>query len=271
VQQKLTNPDGSLASTPVPANQIDTSTTGGVLAAQDATLGTKTALTAFKITFNSLAGTPIISRPVTIPTPPYDVPPPAPQFGTSSTLDTLDGRLTNAVLALDPLRGQAIWTQQTIAGGAGAEVRWYEVNPAKHLVTQTGDITDPNLYVFNGAISPDRRVSGGKGAYGANMVLGFDTSSASASPAVQMVSKIGNGPVSAFTPVVQSSGFEDDFTCYPSGTSCRWGDYAGASPDPSAPLGLGGGQVWFSNMFPLVASPDPNGVDWTTQNWVARP
>ena len=44
---------------------------------------------------------------------------------------------------------------------------------------------------------------------------------------------------------------------------CRWGDYAGASPDPVA--GATGGTVWMANQY-NVASTTSNNVDWRT--WI---
>ena len=56
----------------------------------------------------------------------FKLPPNVPQPGSTDKLDSLDGRLTQAVAAADPGAGgsEAIWTQHTIAGGAGTVVRW---------------------------------------------------------------------------------------------------------------------------------------------------
>ena len=45
-----------------------------------------------------------------------------PSRGSSDTLDTLDSRLTQAVAAADPgaVGAEAVWTQHTVAGGAGS-------------------------------------------------------------------------------------------------------------------------------------------------------
>src|SRR5438309_1854328 len=79
----------------------------------------------------------------------YGRPPNAPQPSTSNRLDTLDGRLTQAVSGVDPAHGGAVglWTQQTVAGGAGSQVRWYELNPASHSIFQSGAASDGALYV----------------------------------------------------------------------------------------------------------------------------
>jgi len=62
----------------------------------------------------------------------FAIPASAPQPGTGYLLDTLDGRLTQAVAHFDPVAGaETFWTQQTIAGPGGrSAVRWYEFAPA---------------------------------------------------------------------------------------------------------------------------------------------
>src|SRR5205085_777612 len=102
-----------------------------------------TVLGLFQVTRNA-DGTPAIQQPGTRIVLParYTLPANAPQRDSSSTLDTSDARLGQAVAARDPARGDRlhIWTQHTVAGGAGALVRWYEIDPASRTVVQTGDV-----------------------------------------------------------------------------------------------------------------------------------
>src|SRR5207249_1670047 len=85
-------------------------------------------------------------------------------------------------------------------GGAGSEVRWFEINTATTpVLSQTGTVTDPELYSFNGAISSDRAaddVTTTAAATGRNMVMGFNTSSAATFSAIKMVSRRGTAPLS---------------------------------------------------------------------------
>jgi len=190
------------------------------------------------------------------------MPPSAPQKGTVNTLDTLDGRLTNAQQAIDPTNGKAyLYTQQAVAGGAGAEVRWYKINPKK-LTAKTHFISDSKLYVFDGVVSTDRLVKGSTTAFGDSVIAGFSTSSPTDFQAVQMVSLIGSGTQSGLVLVKQSATFDDDFTCPP---VCRWGDYAAATPDPSADPGAAHGAVWLASTW--VHSQFQIG----TWNWAANP
>ena len=258
---------GARAFTPVVADQIDRRHTGWVVAAQR--LGRPSskgrALSVFRVT-RSRAGAVIQGRGRAVAVPAYSFPPPAPQAGSSHPLDTLDGRLTQAVGAVDPSRDRmAVWTQHAVRGGAGSEVRWYEIDPARRRVLRRGQATDPNLFVFNGAVSSDRAVRRGFRRFGRSMVLGFNTASGSTDAAVQMVSKVGDGPQSGFVLVRRSRGPAVDFSC---ADTCRWGDYAGASPDPLFAAKARRGRVWLTNMW---NRPNRRGVDWRTVIWQSRP
>ena len=175
----------------------------------------------------------------------YDAPPNAPQSGNSVRIDTLDGRLTQAVAATDTGHNDkfALWTQHTVSGGAGSKVRWYEIYPSDPKLIQNGSVSNSSKYDFDGAISPNRAVNGSDKSGGKNMVLNFVASSGSSFPAIKMVSKKGGNSQSGQVAVKQSPGPIAGFDCSgsggggePDGTSsqlCRWGDYASATPDPS--------------------------------------
>jgi hypothetical protein len=276
-QTALLNADGAtLSSTPEPAQQADPSSDGWIVSVPDPTNSgaSGTELELYHVTKN-LDGTPNIPQVATaVSVPAYSPPAPALQKNGIHPIDTLDGRLTHAVSAIDPNHGSSVsvWTGHTIFGGAGAEFRWYEIDVANHALFQSGDITDPSLFVFNGAIAPDRAVKGNplsKRYFGGNMVTGFTTSGVSAFPAVQMVSKIGANPTSAFVLLVQSPGPDEGFDCFELG-KCRWGDYGGAFPDSSAPSNGSVGKVWLSNMW-ADGDTDPLAATWRTWNWGATP
>jgi hypothetical protein len=268
-QQSLLNADGSLASTPVPGRQTDDSSTGYVVANHDVSSGgSAQALSVFSVTKNTTTGLPSFSGPTTVSVRSYSMPPSAPQKGTTFKLDTLDGRLMNAWLAPDPNQGGAValWTQHTVkasSGGLGAEVRWYEINPTTGALFQSGVAHSPSLYVFIGAVSPDR--NGATGQFGGNMVLGFSTSSSTQDAAAAMVSKVGANPQSSIITVANSTKPETDFTCS-STAPCRWGDYHGASPDPASTTA---GQVWLT--VGLTSGGSAASAGWTTVNWEAQP
>jgi hypothetical protein len=194
----------------------------------------------------------------------YSIPPNVPQPGTKDQLDTLDGRLTQAVAAPDPGAGgaEAVWTQQTVLGGAGTVVRWYELLPGKLEVKQSGTISDPSLFVFNGAIAPT--LSGGA-------VINYDTASKSALVQIAAQSRRGSDPAGTMGGAVtlaSSAAIDSDFSCpsvEPRAPSCRWGDYAGASVDPN-----NADVVWGSNQFDGPAGKGHE-AQWATQNFALTP
>jgi hypothetical protein len=257
--------------TPVAVNQTDNSSTGYVLATDNvASGGTSNFVDVYAVTRDG-SGNAVFSSPTkhTLGAS-FTAPPSAPQSGTTAVLDTLDGRLTQAVSGTDPFRGHlGIWTQHTIAGGAGAMVEWYEIDPVSSGYWRTGTVQDGTLDVFNGAISPDRKVVGTTRMFGSAFVIGFDTSSASDDVRIQMVSGYGDYVLSPFVEVKASPGYNQDATCgFAEG--CRWGDYAGATPDPASNQYSNHGQVWLSNQW-NIASTDATAPDWRTENWSTQP
>ena len=261
VADGVKNHDGTFAFSPEPANQTDTAGTGWVVATHRT--GARTNLSLFKVTKAADGSANFQTTGTNVTVTSFSTPPDAPQSGTTSTLDTADGRLTQAVSAIDPARGAsgkvALWTQHTVAGGAGSEVRWYEIDPGADALFQSGKATSGSLYEFNGGISPNRVVNGTTTAFGSDMVMSFDTSSSSTHPVIKAVSKIGSAPQSAPITVKSSPSSLNDFTCSP----CRWGDYAGATPDPRPPMGTS--RVWIVNEW-VVEPGSLFGSGWGT--WI---
>ena len=167
---------------------------------------------------------------------------------------------------VDPTVGATtIWVSHTVAGGAGSQINWYEVNTATGALAQSGTVSSRSLYLLNSGISTDRTCTATTCAHGAAMVLGFTTTSGSAFPAVQVVSKIGSGTTSGFVLIKQSTTTDRNFSCSP----CRWGDYGGATPDPAASLTAATGAVWLSNQWTTGGSSASSGDQ--TWNWQATP
>jgi len=271
----LKNANGTRAFTPVPANQTDSSSTGWAVARP---VGIPSAgatfLTLFKVTKSATGKATIPATGTSVPVAAYKVPAAAPQPGTAFKLDTLDARPTQAVSAIDPAHksAMALWTQHTVFGGAGAQVRWYEIKPATHSLIQHGAISSSSLFTFNGAISPDRRVNGTSKMFGRAMVISVNQSSASALATIMVASKIGTNAISPLTLVATSAAADTGFDCMTaeSPNLCRWGDYAGASPDPASPTTATRGQVWGSSMLSAPGG-SASSAAWTTGNFAVKP
>jgi hypothetical protein len=270
----LRNADGTQAFTPVPAIQDDTASTGWVTTESDiecpGVCGTGTKITVH--TLRPSATNPkvptlnVTGRSITVPA----FAPPAtkvPQKGSTNVLDPLDGRLEHAVAAIDPKINKAvIWTGHNVnSAGNRTEFRWYEILPtpidAPTLVS-SGVVKSPTLYVFNGALAPDRTVNPTGAAHGNAIAVGFSTSSSTTLPADQMVSQISGGTLSPFVLVHQSLTADNDFSCHPG--PCRWGDYGGATSDPAQSLTALHGEAWFTNESVTSALN-------TTWNWEGKP
>ncbi|MDQ5811979.1 MAG: hypothetical protein M3358_14840 [Actinomycetota bacterium] len=273
----LRDADGRQAWTPVPANQIDTSDTGFVVAeagrVADA-LGSANFLNLYRVTKRA-NGTMDVSSAKRLLVPPYNIPANAPQPGSRYVLDTLDARNTQAITAFDPSPGEmALWTQHTVFGGSGAQVRWYEIDPTFPFpsLLQRGSLGSlEGTFFFNAAISPDRQVSGGTRRFGDAMVMGYNTSSKSHRPDIRMISKVGAGPASGQTLIKSSPAVLEDWSCFPD-FFCRWGDYSAATPDPRVPEAATTGRVWLTNQWVKAQGvPDRRPAKWGTWNWAATP
>ena len=265
----LHNADSSLASTPVPANLVDDSAGTGYVVA-NADLSVTPSANFVSVYAATKSGTdangipiPTFSGPTNVTVPSYSMPPSAPQNGSSYLLDTLDGRFEAAVAAVDPRNGGnvAIWTAHAVYGGAGSEERWYEINATGSLL-QSGVASDPSLFVWNGAISPDRLDNGTTGSFGGSMAMSVSTSSAGTYPAIQFVWKNAASAQTGLKKLVQSAGPSIDLSCS-STTPCRWGDYSGATPDPAATGTIG--KVWLANQYNLAGG-TTSSTAWRT--WV---
>ncbi|HSW85000.1 MAG TPA: hypothetical protein VLF79_00085 [Candidatus Saccharimonadales bacterium] len=269
----LHNADGSNTYLPVPARQVDASTTDYVLSTPSYV--SANTLSQFTVNTGGTNGV-TVSAAQNISVPTYSYPPYASQAGNTLAgtkalpLETIV-YLSQVTMSYDPRLGHnVLWTDHTVAGGYGTAVRWYEINPSKLALDQVGTISSGSYNVFNASISPDRLVSGPHSAYGNNAVIEFNTSSLAQYPAIQMIS-IKNGQVSPMVTIQKSLGPNVDFTCnQPNIQSCRWGDYTGTAPDPGASLRYSSGGVWMTNQW-NVANIDDQTPVWRTIIWRATP
>jgi len=210
--------------TPVPVNTMTGATNGYVVSAYDPTLAPQTNLAIWHVDSNG-----ILHQDPDIHVASFTFPGPAPQDGsTAAALDTLDGRLTQAVG--DPTSG--IWTQHTVDGPGGRSVvQWYEIKVLGGVpsLTQQGNIGSATEFVFNGAVSP--RFDAG----GAAVIYNRSGPSTPTIAAQIRFSATPPGQMEAGELVLGlSPQIDTDFTCNSptAGDPCRWGDYSGASPDP---------------------------------------
>jgi hypothetical protein len=269
IKSDLMSNDSTFAFTPVPANEIDTKGTSWIVAVPSSLPSKKISI--FKVQKEN--GDAKIQKTATqLNVGDYSAPANAPQSGNSTKIDTLDGRLTQAIGATAPNHNDklAVWTQHTVSGGAGAKVRWYEINPSDPKTFQKGSVSSSSKYDFNGAISPNRAVNGSDQSGGKNMVVNFVASSGSSFPTIKMVSKKGGDDQSSQVLVKQSPGPIAGFDCFQQ-NPCRWGDYASATPDPSASSKIWNVSQWASGNKPACTTPLNCPSTWRTQIFIASP
>jgi hypothetical protein len=234
----LKNSDGSTAFTPVPADVTDSSSYGYIVAAH---LVPSNKIMTWHLGSN--LGSPVLSADGDVTVATYDIPPLVPQnlTGSCSTagncLDTLDGRLTQAIAHFDPDVGaETVWTQHgvldTNAGTLSVE-RWYELIPGHLTPRQSGNISDPSQYIWNGAVSPSLA--------GNEAVIFYNEAAPASFVTYQAQSRNSLTPLGTFANpfyIGNSLGGDTDFTCgvnqVPANNApCRWGDYSSARPDPN--------------------------------------
>src|SRR6266852_5247641 len=253
----LKNTDGTLAFTPVPANASDSVTNDYIFGAHDPTLAPQSKVMVWHMTFQP---NPVLVADGDISVGTFAIPASVPQPGTSYQVDSLDGRLTQAVAHFDPRVGaEAFWTQHTIAGSGGRSlVRWYEFAPSMTSpIVQTGQVSSSD-FIWNAAISPsivgsDAAIFYNRGSKTQLAMIGAQSRTGS-TPAGTM--DPGEVPLGTSSAADQENAFQGNCTTNP----CRWGDYSGASPDPA-----NAGVVWGSNQ--LMGPVFLGYAQWTTRNF----
>jgi hypothetical protein len=267
----LLDSTGAKVFTPVPANQIDANATGYVISRNGILPSSVEWI--FNVT-KDFVGNPVFgpARSVTVGT--YDIPAHASQPGVTQVLDTLDARNTQAVQAIDPRLGRfAFWTQQTIKSGTVSLVRLLELDPtaAAVAVKRSLQISAANTFLFNAAISSDRRHDGAISAFGNSFGFEYNVSSKvnNINPGIVAGSSVNGGPLS-FLLVKNGVGPYKDFSCKTPGSLCRWGDYSGMTPDPR-PTISGSGEVWGTNQFSGVLNPPTTIASWRTEIFALKP
>jgi hypothetical protein len=264
--------DGEAAGTPVAANSAVPSALGYVAPADYGTHNQTQIQTWY---LSEVKGVLKLRRAANATVSRFKIPPSIPQPNSDRRLDALDARLTQAVAARDPqVNRLAMWTQHTVrASGGRTQVRWYELLPRSSSPRrQQGNIANSQHSVFTAAISP---------ALNGDALIKYNIAGASLRAQVRARTRFAttglNRMTSEITLVTSEPAAgapetsDDDFTCYddrPAAGSpvCRWGDYAGATPDPTQ-----SNVVWGSNQF---LGPRKGGENrpphWRTQNFAGR-
>jgi hypothetical protein len=139
---------------------------------------------------------------------------------------------------------ESLVVNHTVAGGALAGVRWYEIrNPSVPFIYQQSTVVDPNVDYWLGSIAMDKT---------GNIALGFSASSHTLFPSVYVAGRAPTDPAGAmFGPLVLVNGSGVQFNSFK-----RWGDYSSMSIDPTD-----GCTFWYTNEYYAVTG----SFNWATR------
>ncbi len=164
------------------------------------------------------------------------MPPRAPQLGSRSTLDTADNRVQDAMWA-----DNRLWLSLGIGCTPGGDqlrscVRLIEVDTANATIAQDFDIGISGKYVFYPALRTDAD---------GNLIVVFGYSSGSDYPELRVATRSVHDPPNTIgaSQVIRVGEGPETSGC-PNNSVCRYGDYFGASQDPSEP-----GIVWVAGEY----------------------
>ena len=182
-------------------------------------------------------------------------PPLARQLNGPNTVDTLDGRVMNAVY-----RNGTLWTAHTVSqagGGDGsAVIHWLQIDPVAKTVLQQGIYSSTATDYYYPMLAVDSRN---------NALLVFNRSSAAEYIGAWYAARLSSDPPGTFgAPSLLKSGVDQYYRYYDAtDTRNRWGDYNGVALDPN------GHTVWMEAAWADARVPvEPNGSygNWTT--WI---
>jgi hypothetical protein len=165
------------------------------------------------------------------------VPPNAPQLGSKSTLDTADNRVQDAMWADDRL-----WLSFDDGCRTPGDsqvrscIRLIEVDTANGTIEQDFDVGISGKYLFYPALRTDTD---------GNLIVVFGYSSASDYPQLRVATRSLHDPPNTIglSQVIRMGQGPETSGC-PNNSVCRYGDYFGASQDPSEP-----GIVWVAGEY----------------------
>src|SRR5881296_3601114 len=169
------------------------------------------------------------------------IPPRAPQLGSRSTLDTADNRVQDAMWADNRLwLSLGVGCTPTGDNQVRSCVRLIEVDTANGTIAQDFDTGFSGKYVFYPALRTDA---------GGNLVVVFGYSSANDYPEMRVAARSVHDPPNMIgaSQIIRVGEGPETSGC-PNNSVCRYGDYFGASHDPSEP-----GIVWVAGEYGTAA------------------
>ena len=172
-------------------------------------------------------------------------PDPAPQSGSSATLDTGDTRFSAHVIE----QGTNIWAVQAVDISGRTGIAWYRIDAASGDLLDNGTIADNSLSFYYPSIAVNET---------GDIVIGFSGSSPSTFAGDYAVTGTFNGTTTTLgSPQVIRAGTGPYFIS--DGSRNRWGDYSEVVLDPANHQTFWSVQEWASTVGSVSSS------TWSTQ------
>jgi hypothetical protein len=179
--------------------------------------------------------TPSIQSVASVSVPSMSTPPDGAQKGSSTLIDTGDGRVGGSAV----IRSGVLWTTQPTDVGGRSAVLWYKIDTSSNTLLQSGVISDPSAAFYYPSIAVN-----GVG----QAVIGFTASSSTryASSYAAVGSTVA-GVTTFGSPIPLENGTASYAVVEPGpGGRNRWGDYSATTVDPSDPRRFWTIQEWAS-------------------------
>jgi len=144
-----------------------------------------------------------------------------PQPGTSTTLDSLYGRLMNPAIYRNFGDYEAVYLNHMCEYNSTRQERWYEVriNSGTSSIYQQGTFAPDSNHRWMGSIAADKN---------GNIALGYSLSSSSVYPSICYAGRLATDTLNQLSQgeaaMIAGSGSQTSYT--------RWGDYSSMSIDP---------------------------------------
>ncbi|UCE61710.1 MAG: hypothetical protein JSU63_08170, partial [Phycisphaerales bacterium] len=160
----------------------------------------------------------------TISVPALSTPPSAPALGSTTPLDTGNGRMEMSVY-----RDGSLWTTQTVDSDGRAAVRWYEIDANTLSLVQSGTVADSSLHFFYPSIMVNQV---------GTVVLGFSGSNSAQYAGCYYTGRVRSDPPGEMGIPVRYRAGTAPYTVIDYIGRNRWGDYSYTTLDPVDDLTL---------------------------------
>ncbi|MBV9602491.1 MAG: hypothetical protein JOZ87_37320 [Chloroflexi bacterium] len=246
----LTNPDGSLATSVVPAHSYVGGYVADMINTEAPGDNGSSSMTLWHVNTQYLDSGSVSFDGVAVNTNAYFNPPNASQAGTNVQINTWDSRVYNAVL-----QPGALWTVHTVACIGSSDpntwiscLDWLEIDPNSGAVRQEGMYGYDGAYMFAPAITAD-----GDG----NAVLAFEASAAYANVGVYFTGRQSSDAPNTLRDLQL---LKDGEGCYEREPSNTVGMHSAVDMDPRD-----GGLFFIDGAYTTGSDPNCQKNDWATR------